>query len=89
VSDVVMRFHGDSWVDIVDRNGAHIERGLVPAGTERRYAGGSVAEVTLGNSSAVEVVSGGIAVDLSPFREANVAHFTVSSEGRIGASASD
>jgi cytoskeleton protein RodZ len=89
VSDVVMRFHGDSWVDIVDRNGAHIERGLVPAGTERRYTGGSVAEVTLGNSSAVEVVSGGIAVDLSPFREANVAHFTVSSEGRIGASASD
>ena len=61
----------------------------MPAGAERRYAGGSLAEVTLGNSSAVDVVSGGIAVDLSPFREANVAHFTVSSEGRIGASASD
>jgi len=84
--EVVLRFRGESWVDIVDRNGAHIERGLVPAGTERRYAGGSLAEVTLGNSTAVDVISGGAAVDLAPYREANVAHFTVSSEGRIGAS---
>lgn len=88
-SEIVIRFRGESWVDIVDRTGAHIERGLVPAGAERRYADGSLAEVTLGNSSAVDVVSGGVAVDLSPFREANVAHFTVSSEGRIGASSSD
>jgi cytoskeleton protein RodZ len=88
-SEIVIRFRGESWVDIVDRKGAHIERGLVPAGAERRYADGSLAEVTLGNSSAVDVVSGGVAVDLSPFREANVAHFTVSSEGRIGASSSD
>jgi cytoskeleton protein RodZ len=89
VADVVLRFHGDSWVDIVDRKGAHIERGLVAAGTERRYADGSLAEVTLGDSTAVEVSSGGVAVDLSPYREAKVAHFTVSFDGRIGASASD
>ena len=81
-----MRFRGDSWVDIVDRKGAHIERGLVPAGAERRYAGGSLAEVTLGDSSVVDVIAGGAAVDLAPYREAKVAHFTVSSEGRIGAS---
>jgi cytoskeleton protein RodZ len=89
LAEVVLRFHGASWVDIVDRKGAHIERGLVAAGTERRYADGSLAEVTLGDSTAVEVVSGGVAVDLSPYREAKVAHFTVSSDGRIGASASD
>jgi len=88
-AEVVMRFRGESWVDIVDRKGAHIERGLVPAGAERRYADGSLAEVTLGDSSAVDVTAGGVAVDLSPFREANVAHFTVSSEGRIGASTAD
>src|SRR6478735_3879340 len=82
-SEIVIRFRGESWVDIVDRKGAHIERGLVPAGAERRYADGSLAEVTLGNSSAVDVSSGGVAVDLSPYREAKVAHFTVSSEGRI------
>ena len=86
---MVLRFHGDSWVDIVDRKGAHIERGLVAAGTERRYVDGSLAEVTLGDSTAVEVSSGGIVVDLAPYREAKVAHFTVSSDGRIGASATD
>jgi len=88
-SEVVLRFRGESWVDIVDRNGAHIERGIVPAGAERRYAGGNLAEVTLGDSTAVDVSSGGVAVDLAPFREAKVAHFTVSSEGRIGTSSSD
>ncbi|MEO8161367.1 MAG: RodZ domain-containing protein [Arenimonas sp.] len=86
---IVLRFRGDSWVDIVDRKGAHVERGVLPAGTERRYPGGQLAEVTLGDASAVEVRSGGLAVDLAPYREAKVAHFTVSSEGRIGASASD
>lgn len=88
-AEVVLRFRGDSWVDIVDRSGAHVERGLLPAGTERRYPGGQLAEVTLGDSTAVEVSSGGVVVDLAPYREAKVAHFTVSSEGRIGASASD
>jgi cytoskeleton protein RodZ len=89
LAEVVLRFHADSWVDIVDRKGTHIERGLLPAGTERRYVDGSLAEVTLGDATAVEVSSGGVAVDLTPYREAKVAHFTVSSEGRIGASASD
>jgi cytoskeleton protein RodZ len=87
--EIVLRFRGDSWVDLVDRNGAHIERGLLPAGSERRYASGQLAEVTLGDASAVEVSSAGVAVDLARFREAKVAHFTVSSEGTIGASASD
>jgi cytoskeleton protein RodZ len=83
--ELVLRFQGDSWVDIVDRQGAHIERGLLPAGTVRSYAGGQLAEVTLGDATVVEVSSGGAVVDLAPFREAKVAHFTVSSEGRIGA----
>ena len=83
--ETVLRFSGDSWVDVVDRQGAHIERGLVPAGTVRRYPGGQVAEVTLGDSTVVELSAGGAAVDLAPYREAKVAHFTVSSDGRIGA----
>lgn len=87
--EIVLNFRGESWVDIVDRSGAHIERGVVPAGSERRFAGGQLAEVTLGDATAVEVSAGGAAVDLAPYREAKVAHFTVSSEGRIGASASD
>jgi cytoskeleton protein RodZ len=88
-AEIMLHFIGDSWVDIVDRQGAHIERGVVPAGAVRKFASSELAEVTLGDSTVVEVSSGGAVVDLRPFREAKVAHFTVSSEGRIGASGSD
>jgi cytoskeleton protein RodZ len=88
-AEITLHFIGESWVDIVDRQGAHIEKGVVPAGTVRRFAAGQLAEVTLGDATVVEVSSGGAVVDLRPFREAKVAHFTVSSEGRIGASSSD
>jgi len=87
--DITLHFIGASWVDIVDRQGTHVERGLVPAGTVRTYANGQLAEVTLGDSTVVEVSAGGAVVDLRPFREAKVAHFTVSSEGKIGAPGSD
>ena len=30
--DLVLRFRGESWVDVVDQAGAPIERGLVAAG---------------------------------------------------------
>jgi len=81
--EIVLRFNGSSWIDIVDRNGIHIERGLVAAGTERRFAAGRLAQVTLGDATAVEVRASGVALDLTPYREANVAHFTVSSTGEI------
>jgi cytoskeleton protein RodZ len=87
--EITLHFIGASWVDIVDRQGTHLERGLLPAGTVRTYANGQLAEVTLGDATVVEVSTGGAVVDLRPFREAKVAHFTVSSEGRIGASAAD
>ena len=80
---IVIRFRGDSWVDLVDRSGAHLERGVVAAGTERRFEAHQLARVTLGDATAVEVSLAGAQLDLTPFREANVARFTVSSDGRI------
>jgi cytoskeleton protein RodZ len=68
-------------VDVVDAQGSRIERGLVEAGAERRYAAGQVARITLGNSEAVDVSFGGKSLDLTPYRSANVARFTVSSAG--------
>lgn len=82
-NDIVLRFRGDSWVEIVDQAGTQIERGLVPAGTERRFAAGQVAHVTLGDAKAVDVDLGSAPLDLVPYSEANVARFTVSSEGKI------
>lgn len=78
---LVLTFNGESWVDIVAADGTRIERGLVPAGAERRFDAGEVAHVTLGNADGVVVVHGGRDVDLAPFRSANVARFAVSSDG--------
>jgi cytoskeleton protein RodZ len=88
-AEIVLRFRGESWVDIVDRKGARVERGVVAAGTERRYAADQLSQVTLGNASVVDVSVAGSALDLSPYREANVAHFTVSSDGKISSAPAD
>ncbi len=78
---LVMSFRGESWVEVLDAQGERIERGLVEAGAERRYAPGQAVRITLGNSEAVDVSFAGKAVDVSRFRAANVARFTVSSSG--------
>lgn len=78
---LLLRFSGESWIETVDANGLRVERGLVAGGSERRYAPGQVARITLGNADAVEVSFAGEAVDLAPYRAANVARFAVSSSG--------
>jgi len=78
---LVLRFRGESWLEAYDANGASLERALVGDGAERRYAPGQVARITLGRADAVEVSFAGKAVDLSPYRAANVARFTVNSDG--------
>ena len=80
-ASLVLRFKGESWVDVLDSQGGRVERGLVAAGAERRYAAGQVARITLGNSDAVDVSFAGRTLDLAPFRTANVARFAVSSAG--------
>lgn len=78
---LVLRFSGESWLETDGPDGSRLERALVPAGAERRYADGEVGRVTLGNAGAVQVLHDGEPVDLAPFRAANVARFAVSSDG--------
>lgn len=82
-SALSLRMKGDSWVEIVAPDGRTIEQGLVASGSERHYGSGEVARIVIGNASAVEVLQAGQAVDLQPFRRANVARFTVSSDGSL------
>ncbi|TWI03873.1 cytoskeleton protein RodZ [Luteimonas cucumeris] len=82
-SALKLRLNGDSWMEIEAPDGRVIEKGLLPAGTERSYARGEVARLVIGNASAVEVQQAGQVVDTGPFRRANVARFTVSSDGSI------
>ncbi len=78
-----LRFTADSWVEIFDAEGAALERGLLRAGERRDYDKGEVGRVVLGNADAVEVRGNGNIQDLAEFQRANVARFTVSSDGSI------
>jgi cytoskeleton protein RodZ len=80
---LLLQFSGDSWVDIAGPQGQVVEKGLVPAGQERRYAADAIARVTLGNASQVQASIDGRSLELAPLRRANVARFTVSSDGSV------
>ncbi|MDR6990807.1 RodZ domain-containing protein [Luteimonas sp. 3794] len=82
-ASLLMRFSGDSWIEVIGPDGGQVEQALVRAGQERRFDAGTVARVKLGNANAVEVSSDGDVQDLSRFQRANVARFTVSSDGTL------
>jgi cytoskeleton protein RodZ len=78
-----LRLQQESWVEITDVDGRRLEFGLLPAGAERQYPADRVASVLLGNATGAQWLQDGDPVDLAPFRRANVARFTVSSDGRL------
>ena len=83
VAGIVIRTHAETWLEAVGPDGASIEKGLLPSGSERRFASGQLARLTIGNASAVDVRNAGHQVDLAPFTRTNVARFTVSSDGSL------
>lgn len=80
---LMLEFAGESWVQFFDANGRLLESGLVAAGQRRELGAAGVARVVLGNASAVRAMRGGEAVDLAPYSQANVARFTLSSDGSL------
>src|SRR3546814_16721452 len=78
-----LRFSGESWVQVVAPDGRSIEEALLEAGDTRSYAAGEVGHLVLGNASAVELRISGDVQDLEPYMRANVARFTVSSDGSL------
>lgn len=81
--EIVVTFNGESWFEAQGADGRTLERGLVAAGQTRRYRAGEVGDLVIGNVSAVDVRHQGRAVDLAPFSRANVARFTLSSDGSL------
>ncbi len=73
----------DSWVEVTGTDGRRLEYGLLRAGDQRHFPAGTVASIAIGNASGVRLQRDGAPVDLEPFRRANVARFTVSSDGRL------
>lgn len=82
-AEIVIRTRGETWLEAIAVDGSSIEKGLLPSGSERRYAAGQLARLTIGNASAVDVQDNGRQVDLAPFTRTNVARFTVSSDGSL------
>ena len=80
---LTLRMSGDSWVQIHAPDGSNVEKGLLKAGTERSFEVAQIGRVVLGNASAVEVQQSGSTVDMTPYKRANVARFTVSSDGSL------
>lgn len=73
----------DSWVEISAPDGRVLEQTLLRAGEIRGFAVGEVGAVVLGNAGAVDVRANGETQDISPYLRANVARFTVSSDGSL------
>jgi cytoskeleton protein RodZ len=72
-----------SWVQVIGADGEVIESRMLAAGQHREYPAGTVARMVIGNASAARVRVDGELQDLSAFQRANVARFTVSSDGRL------
>jgi cytoskeleton protein RodZ len=76
-----LHFSADSWVEVKGKDGRSLEHGMIAAGSDRSYATDTLAQVTIGNADAVQVLRDGHTVDLAPFRRANIVRFTLSSDG--------
>ena len=83
VAPIDIRFNGDSWVQMFDAEGRLVEKGLLHAGERRTLQAGAVSRLVLGNAAAVAMSLHGEPVDLAPYSRANVARFTLSSDGSL------
>jgi len=80
---LALHFTQDSWLQANAADGRVLEQGVVAAGQRRHFAAGQVSRIVLGNAQGVEVRLAAADVDLTPYQRANVARFTVSSDGSL------
>ena len=80
-----IRVNADSWLEITGTGGKRIESGIVSAGTVKQYNADQLANVTIGTADQVQVLRNGQVVDLSAFKQDNVARFKIASDGALSA----
>ena len=78
-----LKLRGDSWVQVQGGDGQVLEQGLLHAGSQRSWPADDLSRVVIGDATAVDVLRDGQPQDTAPFRRANVARFTVSSDGSL------
>ena len=70
----------DTWVEILDKDGQHLEMDLIRAGTRREYNGEGPLRVMIGRASAVVLTLDGEVVNLGPHTRGNVVRVTLGAE---------
>ena len=83
LEEIVIRPQAEAWVEIIGVDGKPLEKALLPAGSERRFAAVKVQSLTIGNANSVTVEHRGREVALEAFAASNVARFAVSSDGSL------
>jgi cytoskeleton protein RodZ len=66
-----------SWVEVIGQDGARMEYGLLPAGSNKTWHSDQPLDVRIGNASGAQLSIDGQAVALENFRRANVARLRV------------
>ena len=67
----------DTWIEILDGSGAHLEMDLVRAGETRDYRAQSPFQILIGRASAVAIEMDNQSIDLAPYTRGNVARMTL------------
>lgn len=80
-SGLVLDVTQDSWVELRDATGLVVDMGVFRAGTKHRYEVSAGYRLALGNANGVEVRLNGKPLDVSPYQRANVARFTLGTNG--------
>ena len=78
---LTLKLSAASWVEILDADGSKLEYGLLQPGVEKSYSSNGPISVRLGNAEGAEVIVDGKAIDLAPYRRANVARLRVGESG--------
>ncbi len=77
IQHLKIKTSADTWIEVLDAAGLHLEMDLLRAGTSREYRGKAPLRVMLGRASAVEVWFNGQPVDLTAHTRGNVARITL------------
>jgi cytoskeleton protein RodZ len=73
----------DTWLEILDGDGAQLELDLLRAGSQREYTGTEPFRIMIGRASAVVMSLDGEPVDLGPYTRGNVARLTLGEAGVV------
>ena len=74
---VELIFGGECWINVKDASGAYKLTGTQRSGSRQTLGGSAPYNMVLGNASAVTMLVGGEAFDLTPYTSGNVAKFTL------------